>query len=216
MVATAGPRVTHRRAAEELARRDPVMARLVATHGPMRLGPRPRVADRFERLAEAIAYQQLAGAAAAAIWGRVVALTAPGPFDPPAVLALSDEQLRGAGLSRAKVAALRDLAHKVDDGSVALHRLGRMSDDEVVAELTQVRGIGPWSAHMVLLFDLHRLDVWPTGDYGVRAGFGIAYGLTDIPTPRELEAHGDALRPYRSVAAWYCWRATDTKGSART
>lgn len=216
MVTTVGTRVTHRRAAEELARRDPVMARLVATHGPMRLGPRPRVADRFERLAEAIAYQQLAGAAAAAIWGRVVALTAPGPFDPSAVLALADEQLRGAGLSRAKVAALRDLALKVDDGSVALHRLGRMSDDEVVAELTQVRGIGPWSAHMVLLFDLHRLDVWPTGDYGVRAGFGIAYGLTDIPTPRELEAHGDALRPYRSVAAWYCWRATDTNGSART
>jgi hypothetical protein len=155
------------------------------------------VADRFERLAEAIAYQQLAGAAAAAIWGRVVALTAPGPFDPTAVLALSDEQLRGAGLSRSKVAALRELAHKVVDGSVTLHRLGRMSDDEVVAELTRsgasVRG-GAWCSCSTCTASMSG----PPATAGVRAGFGIACGLTDIPTPRELEAHGDALRPYRS------------------
>lgn len=216
--AVTGPRSArspHAVGAAELARRDPVMARLVERHGPMRIGARPPVRDRFERLARAIAYQQLAGAAAAAIWGRVLALTGDAPFAPAAILALDDAELRGAGLSGAKVAALRDLARQVDTGAVRLDRLGRLDDEQVVAELTQVRGIGPWSAHMVLLFDLHRPDVWPTGDLGVRSGYGLAYGLAEPPTPAELAELGEAFRPYRSVAAWYCWRAADAKVSGR-
>jgi len=130
------------------------------------------------------------------------------------VLALTDEQLRGAGLSGAKVAALQDLAGKVDDGDVRLDRLGHMDDESVVRELTKVRGIGPWSAHMVLMFDLGRLDVWPTGDYGVRKGYYRAYDLDDLPTPTELENLGERFRPYRSVAAWYCWRAADAPPEA--
>jgi len=201
----------HADASRALAAQDPVMAALVEAHGPMRIGRKPAASARFEALAQSIAYQQLAGRAAATIWGRVRALVGDDGFTPAAVLALTDEQLRGAGLSGAKTAALRDLALQVDTGAVRLERAGRLSDDEVVAELVRVRGIGPWTAHMFLLFDLHRLDVWPTGDYGVRAGYASAYGLAELPTPKELEARGDAFRPYRSVAAWYCWRTVDTK-----
>lgn len=175
----------------------------------MRLGRRPPASARFERVARAIAHQQLGGAAAGTIWGRVGALVGPAGFTPAAVLALDDDQLRGAGLSGAKVAALRDLAWKVDRGDVRLDRLGHLGDESVVVELTKVRGIGPWSAHMVLMFDLGRLDVWPTGDYGVRNGYHLAYGLAELPTPRELETLGERFSPYRSVAAWYCWRAVD-------
>jgi 3-methyladenine DNA glycosylase/8-oxoguanine DNA glycosylase len=185
------------------------MATLAEQHGPMRIAAKPAVGARFGSIAKAIAYQQLHGKAAETIWQRTVALVDGAPFDPTAVLALTDEQLRGAGLSRAKIAAIRDLAWKADTGAVRLDRLGRMTDDAVVAELTQVRGIGPWTAHMFLLFDLHRLDVWPTGDYGVRNGYRVAYDLDDLPSPAELDTFGEAFRPYRSVAAWYCWRAVD-------
>jgi DNA-3-methyladenine glycosylase II len=196
-------------ATNALARLDPVMADLVSVHGPLRMRPQTAVSERFQAIARAIAYQQLAGKAAAAIWGRTLALTGDGPFDARSVLALADEQLRGAGLSGAKVAALRDLALQVDTGSVRLDALGRMTNDEVVTELTKVRGVGPWTAHMFLMFDLRRADVWPTGDYGVRNGYRIAYGLAEMPEPRELEALGEKFRPFRSVAAWYCWRAVD-------
>ena len=199
----------HADASRALAALDPVMAVLVEHHGLMRIGPKPAVVARFQAIAKAIVYQQLAGKAAEAIWGRTLALVDGAPFAAPAVLALADEQLRGAGLSGAKVAALRDLAWQVDTGGVQLGRLGRLADDEVVAELTKVRGIGPWTAHMFLMFDLHRLDVWPTGDYGVRNGYRLAYARPEMPTPTELGAFGDRFRPYRSVAAWYCWRAVD-------
>lgn len=203
------PPTSHDQAGHELGRRDAVLAALVDQHGPMRLAPKPTVDRRFEALARHIAFQQLAGAAASAIWGRVRALVA-GAFTPEAVLALPEVDLRGAGLSGAKVAAIRDVAAHVLDGSIRLDRLGRMSDDEVVAELTKARGVGPWTAHMFLLFSLHRMDVWPTGDLGVRVGYARAWGLADPPSPAELEAAGDAFRPYRSVAAWYCWRAVET------
>jgi len=206
---SSGRRRGHAEVSVHLAGRDPVLAGLVAEHGPMRLGRRLPVADRFEALAREIAYQQLAGRAAAAIWGRVRA-TVDGPFVPRTVRALPPERLRAAGLSGAKVAAVLDLAHKVDEGSIRLDRVGRLPDDEVVAELTRARGIGPWTAHMFLLFVLQRLDVWPTGDLGVRVGFARAWGLAEVPSARELEARGDAYRPYRSVVAWYCWRAADT------
>jgi DNA-3-methyladenine glycosylase II len=107
---------------------------------------------------------------------------------------------------------MHDLAAHVADGRLALDRAGRLSDDELEAQLVQVRGIGPWTAHMFLLFTLQRLDVWPVGDFGVRSGYGIAYGMTEPPTAKELLALGERFRPYRSVAAWYCWRVLDSPG----
>ncbi len=196
-------------ASAALAEMDPVMAELVQVHGPFRMRRPERAGDRFQALANAIVYQQLAGRAARAIWARVRALV-DGPFTPEAVLALPEAVLRGAGLSGSKVRSLRDLAEKVASGQVRLARIGRLSDAAVEAELTQVRGIGPWTAHMFLMSNLRRLDVWPVGDYGVRAGFARAYGLPELPTPAELMELGERFRPYRSVAAWYCWRVLDT------
>jgi DNA-3-methyladenine glycosylase II len=192
---------------------DPVMARLVAAYGPPRLGRRRTGSSRFEQLAEAICYQQLAGKAAEAIWGRVRRLV-DGPFTPEAVLALGPERLRRAGLSGAKTASLLDLAAKVDDGTVRLDRIGRLSDDDVVRRLISVRGIGPWTAEMFLIFTLRRLDVWPVGDYGVRVGYAKAYGLAEVPTARELAPLGDRFRPYRTYTAWYCWRVAGTQPPA--
>jgi DNA-3-methyladenine glycosylase II len=199
----------HRAASLELARRDPVLARLVELHRPMRIGPRTPVAGRFEAIARSIVYQQLAGRAAATIWGRFRALTDGPVLHPEAVLALDDAAMRAAGLSGAKAAAVRDLALKTSSGAVRLDTLGRRGDDEVVEELCQVRGVGPWTAHMFLLFHLHRMDVWPTGDLGVRNGYRLAWALDEMPTPKELAELGEPFRPYRSVVAWYCWRAVD-------
>ena len=181
------------------------MARLVERAGPMRLRP-PRDPDPFVELAEAIAYQQLAGAAAAAIWTRVAALF-DGAMTPERVLATTDAKFRSAGFSAGKTASVKDLAAKVLDGTVPLDRLRRMRDDQVVARLSEVRGIGRWTAEMFLIFTLRRLDVWPVGDYGVRTGWALAHDVPEIPTPRELEAEGERFRPYRTVAAWYCWQA---------
>ncbi|MDQ2679136.1 MAG: DNA-3-methyladenine glycosylase 2 family protein [Actinomycetota bacterium] len=202
-------RTAWRAAALELAATDPVMARLHDRHGPPipRRGALP--ARRFEALASSIAYQQLAGRAAATIWARV--LDAVGdPFTPEAVLATDPDALRGAGLSGSKTAALLDLAAKSSDGTLRLDRIARLSDAEVIDHLTVVRGIGPWTAQMFLMFDLRRLDVWPTGDYGVRAGFARAFGLDTMPTEKELAALGAPFAPYRSVVAWWCWREVDT------
>lgn len=201
-------RLTPARASLELAARDPVFAELVERHGPARFRPKPRVADRFEHLARSIAYQQLAGRAAAVIWGRVRGLV-DGPFTPDGVLALGEPPLRAAGLSGAKTAALLDLAAHVADGRLDLGVLGRLDDEAVVAQLVQVRGIGRWTAEMFLMFVLHRLDVWPVTDLGVRNGYARAHGLAEAPTPAELAEAGERLRPFRSVAAWYCWRAVD-------
>ena len=203
-------RVGHSDASVALAQLDPVMSALVATHGPMRIAAPPKVEQRFERLAESIVYQQLAGRAAATIWGRVRDIFGPGSLKPQAVLLAPIEQLRAAGLSRAKAAAIIDLAHHVDDGRLELTKLGRMSDSDIIDELIAVRGIGPWTAQMFLMFALGRLDVWPTGDLGVRNGYGIAYRLADPPSSGELAEFGNRFRPYRSVAAWYCWKAADS------
>jgi len=188
------------------------MAALVERHGPMRTPPTVPVDRRFENLAEAIAYQQLAGRVAATIWGRVRALFDDGPLDPVAVLATSEADLRGAGLSGAKTAAILDLAAHAADGRLELQRMGRLGDEVVIDELVAVRGIGRWTAQMFLIFALRRLDVWPTGDLGVRAGYGLAYGLSESPTPKVLEELGQPLRPFRSLAAWYCWRAVEAPG----
>jgi len=193
-----------------LRAQDPVLARLVDRHGPPPVRRPVRSDRRFESLAEAIVYQQLAGRAAATIHGRFVAAL-DGSVTPETVLASSDELLASCGLSRAKAASIRDLAGHVADGRLALERIGRLSDDEVVTHLTQVRGIGPWTAQMFLLGTLGRLDVWPTGDYGVRAGFGRAWGLDGIPSVQELTELGEPFRPYRSLVAWYCWRVVDDR-----
>jgi 3-methyladenine DNA glycosylase/8-oxoguanine DNA glycosylase len=196
-------------AVEDLARRDRVIRRMVATHGPpdLRRG-RPR-RPHFAELARMICYQQLAGRAASAIHARFVDLFDGDPT-PEAVLAADGAALRAAGLSASKAASIRDLAEKVEAGLVALDRVSRLPDDEVVRELTLVRGIGEWTAHMFLMFQLGRLDVWPTLDYGVRNGYARLYGLAELPSARELAPLGERFRPYRSLVAWYCWRAVDT------
>jgi DNA-3-methyladenine glycosylase II len=190
-----------------VARKDPAMARLIKAAGPMQL--RDRLDDGFAALVRSIMYQQLAGAAAATIHGRFLKLFPEG-LTPTAVLALPEGAMRSAGLSGSKAAAVADLALKVGDGTVPLHDVDSLSDDELVARLVQVRGIGRWTAEMFLMFQLQRLDVWPVDDYGVRKGWALAHKLKDLPTPRALQAEGDPFRPYRSVAAWYCWRAVDT------
>jgi DNA-3-methyladenine glycosylase II len=199
-------------AATILAERDPVLRRLVAEAGPARV--RPPAESHFEALVRAIVYQQLAGAAAAAIHGRLIAALG-GQVTPERLLSLADEALRSAGLSGSKTASLRDLAAKIVDGTVVLDPAGLRaeSDTEVVARLSTVRGIGKWTAEMFLMFQLRRLDVWPTGDLGVRKGFGLAWGIP-TPTAKELEPLGDPYRPYRSVVAWYCWRAAEIYGRA--
>jgi DNA-3-methyladenine glycosylase II len=187
-----------------------VLAGLVHRHGLPPARGRVAAADRFAAIARAVVYQQLAGNAAAAIHGRFVdALD--GVVTPDRVLALDPDLLRSCGLSGSKAATIRDLAAKVASGEVALDRIGRLTDGEVVDHLTRVRGIGPWTAQMFLLATLGRLDVWPVGDYGVRAGFARAWGLPELPGPKELVPLGEPFRPYRSVVAWYCWRVMDDR-----
>src|SRR2546430_10604364 len=130
-----------------------------------------------------------------------------GDLSPEAVLAVPPRKLRAAGLSGRKVASIRDLTAKVVDGTVPLDRIGRLADQDVITRLSVVRGIGQWTAEMFLIFQLRRLDVWPVGDYGVRKGYALAYDLRKLPTPKQLEGEGERFRPYRTVAAWYCWQA---------
>jgi DNA-3-methyladenine glycosylase II len=194
-----------RQAARLLAERDPTIARLVEEAGPPTF---PKSAEtHFAALVRSVVYQQLAGPAARAIHGRLAEAVA-GELTPERVLATSAETLRAAGLSARKVASLQDLSTKVLDGSVVLdgRRLARESDTEVVARLTTVLGIGKWSAEIFLMFQLRRLDVWPTGDLGVRKGYGLAWKIP-TPTPKQLDALGEPYHPYRSIVAWYCWRA---------
>jgi DNA-3-methyladenine glycosylase II len=183
------------------------MARLIKAAGRMEL--RPAIEDNFAALARSIMYQQLAGAAASTIHGRFLKLFADG-LSPVAVLALPEGIMRTAGVSGAKSTAITDLARKVQDGTVPLDAVDSFSDDELVAHLVQVRGIGPWTAQMFLIFQLRRLDVWPIDDYGIRKGWALAHKLKDVPAPRALQPEGDLFRPYRTIAALYCWRAVDT------
>jgi DNA-3-methyladenine glycosylase II len=195
-------------ASADLARRAPEFARIVEAAGPCDLrSGRPR-RTHFAELARAVCYQQLAGPAARTIHGRFEALFDGDPT-PEQVLALPVVALRGAGLSAAKAASIRDLAEHVIAGTVVLDRVGRRSDDQIVEQLTRVRGIGRWTAEMFLMFQLGRLDVWPVDDLGVRKGYARLHDLAEPPAARALELLGDAFRPYRSVAAWYCWRAVD-------
>lgn len=210
--ASGNQRISPAEAAVVLASRDPVLAELVDAAGPIRISR--RTGSHFAGLVEAIVYQQLAGAAATAIHRRLVAALND-DVQPEALVALPDETLRAAGLSANKARSLRDLAAKVLDGTVVLspRGLSRQSDEEVIARLSTVRGIGPWTAQMFLIFRLRRLDVWPVGDFGVRQGYGLAWQVP-TPTARELEPLGDPYRPYRTVLAWYCWRAVELYAGA--
>jgi DNA-3-methyladenine glycosylase II len=191
-------------AVREVTARDRVLANLAALAGTLR--HRPRDPDgHFGALVRAITFQQLAGPAARAIHGRV-RLLVDGPLTPEALAAVPDAALRGAGLSAAKLASLRDLSAKVLDGTVVLDR-ARVADEDVIAGLTTVRGIGRWTAEMYLMFELRRLDIWPVDDLGVRQGYATAWGLDPPPTARALQPLGDRFRPYRSVVARYCWEA---------
>jgi 3-methyladenine DNA glycosylase/8-oxoguanine DNA glycosylase len=192
-------------AVREVAARDPVLANLVALAGPLR--HRPRDPDgHFGVLVRAIVFQQLAGNAARAIHQRVRA-TVDGDLTAAALAAVPDEPLRAAGLSANKLASLRDLSAKVLDGTVDLARLSRQTDEEIIARLVTVRGIGRWTAEMFLMFQLRRLDVWPVDDLGVRQGYGLAWGIDPPPPPRELQPLGERFRPFRSIVARYCWEA---------
>ena len=202
--------MNHKHAHKLLRASHPRMAELIARSRRYNITPAVSIRP-FDALAESIAYQQLSGKAAGTIFGRVRALYPKRKWlDPEQLLATPDETLRAAGLSRAKTAALKDLAAKTIDGTVPAGRaLIRMSDDEIITRLTAVRGIGRWTVEMLLLFDLGRPDVWPVDDYGVRKGFAKTFGRRKLPTPKQLMKFGEKWRPYRSVAAWYFWRALD-------
>lgn len=199
------PRISLAAAVAEVRKRDPFLNRLVARIGPIRY--RKRHPDgHFGTLVRAIVFQQLAGSAARAIFDRVVA-AAGGSLTPQSLIAVSDKDLRAAGLSQNKLLSLRDLSAKVFDGSVDLSGSAKQSDEEIVAKLVTVRGIGTWTAEMYLMFELRRLDVWPVGDLAVRQGYAIGWDLETPPKPKELLALGEPFRPYRSVVALYCWEA---------
>lgn len=187
-----------------LAAADPVMAAFVERAGEF--PPHARHGDYFGSLARSILFQQLAGRAAAAIHSRFVQAVG-GEVTPDAVLAVAPEALRAAGLSSAKAAAVIDLATRALDGTVPLAGLGKLDDEEIIARLSTVRGIGRWTAEMFLMFELERPDVWPIDDFGVRSGWTLIYSLPALIKPRDLREQGERFRPYRSLAARYCWQA---------
>ena len=197
------------RAYRHLRHVDPVVGALIDEHGPFR--PRPG-GDPYGSLVRTILFQQLAGPAARAIQRRWYALygdEARTP-QPEEILGTSDEQFRGAGVSREKAGYLRDLAEHIVSGGLEFDPLDGMPDDAVVEALTTVRGIGEWSAHMFLMFQLGRPDVLPVGDLGVRNGMRVAYALDETPTPAQAREIGEPWTPYRTVGAWYMWRAVET------
>jgi 3-methyladenine DNA glycosylase/8-oxoguanine DNA glycosylase len=191
---------------------DPTLARLIERAGACGFRA-TRTQSPFLALAESIAYQQLTGKAAATIFGRFRAIYGRRHPTPERVIDTTDEVLRAAGLSRGKVLALRDLSAKTLDGTVpTMAGLQRLSDEEIIERLTSIRGIGQWTAEMLLMFRLGRPDILPATDYGVRKGYAIAYRKRELPTPAELLKRGERWRPYRSVASWYLWRAVDLGG----
>ena len=200
----------HARARRILLRRDPILAALIKRHGPCGLVAAQR-ADHFSALVRAITGQQLSTKAAATIYTRMAALMPGGIPTPEGFAAITDEQLRAAGMSRQKIAYLRDLSEKVSTSALDLQALDALADDDVIAALVQVKGIGRWSAEMFLIFRLLRPDVLPVDDLGIVVAVQRAYGLRTRPTAERLRKIGDAWRPYRSVASWYLWRSLDNE-----
>ena len=196
-----------RKALNHLKNCDPVLRGIIERVGPFRMEYGP---PEFHSLAESILYQQLNGKAAATIFARFVALTGD-PVTPQGILKLSLEQLRGVGLSKQKSAYLRDLAEKTASGLLDFSKLADLPDEEVIAHLTQVKGIGIWTAQMFLMFTLRRPDVLPTGDYGVQAAIKKHYRKRKLPKPKNMEKIARRWAPYRSIACWYLWRSLDIK-----
>lgn len=199
------------RACRHLSRADPLMRRLVRAHGPCRLQPAWRRSP-YEALVRAVVYQQLTGHVAGKILDRFVGLFPGSRFPLPSdVLDASDDALRTAGLSRQKAGYLRDIARHAQSGVVPMRRsaIARSGDEAIIERLTQVKGIGRWTVEMLLIFTLGRLDVLPVDDYGVRKGYMRASGGDELPKPRDLHDIGEIWTPYRSVAAWYLWRAAE-------
>ena len=190
--------------AARIVKVDPAFRSIVESIGPLAI--RPPSDDAFQALLRTIVFQQLAGKAASAILGRVLALFDGDP-SPEGLLAVDETKLRQAGLSANKTLAVVDLAHKFIDGTVPSDDLDALGDEEVIERLSRIRGIGRWSAEMFLLFQLRRPDIWPVDDLGVRNGWRNIHRLEAAPTPKELAALGDPFRPQRSAVAWYCWRA---------
>jgi len=200
-------KASHAQATKHLKNSDPVLAAIIERVGPCRL----QFGDpTFHALAESILYQQLNGKAAETIFNRFTAL-AGDPLTPKGVLKLTDEQMRGVGLSRQKTAYLRDLAEKTQAGLLEFERMAEMSEEEVIAHLTQVKGIGEWTAHMFLMFTLRRPDILPVGDYGVQAAIKKHYKKRKWPKPAIMEKIAKPWAPYRSIACWYLWKSLDVK-----
>jgi 3-methyladenine DNA glycosylase/8-oxoguanine DNA glycosylase len=199
----------HARAIAHLRSRDPRLDAWIERLGPIKL-PNRRSPDPFLALLETIAHQQLAGAAARAIWARVLQLFPEGPPAPEQLIALPDERLRGAGLSKAKAAAMKDIAARALAGEVPdATRIARMSELEIKEQLTRIRGVGPWTVDMLLIFTLRRPDILPLGDYGVQKGFQVLHGKRKLPTRKQLLAAAEVWRPHRTTAALYLWRIAD-------
>lgn len=200
-----------RQAEKHLSRRDPVLRQIIKKHSPCLIRPHTRY---FETLTGSIISQQLSTKAADTIWKRFQSLYAPLRCPrPDQILATPDETLRATGMSFGKVAFIKDLAARTADGSLKLARLSRMSDEEIITALTQVKGIGVWTVHMFLIFSLGRLDVLPVGDLGIRRAIERGYGFDHLPIATEIEqiAETNSWRPYCSVASWYLWRSLENK-----
>jgi len=196
-----------RKAIHHLRNCDPVLAAIIQQVGPFRMEYAPA---EFCSLAEAIVYQQLNGKAALTIFKRFSEVAGE-PLSPAGILRLTDEQMRAVGLSKQKSSYLKDLAAKTASGTLDFSRLHELPDEEVIKHLTQVKGIGVWTAHMFLMFSLRRPDVLPTGDYGVQMAMKKHYRKRKLPRPRDMEKIARAWAPYRSIACWYLWRSLDLK-----
>jgi DNA-3-methyladenine glycosylase II len=196
-----------RKAINHLKKCDPVLRGIIERVGPFRM---EYGVPQFSSVAEAIVYQQLNGKAAETIFKRFAALAGE-PLTPEGILKLSGEQLRGVGLSKQESACLKDLAQKTAEGILDFSKLPELPDEEVIEHLTQVKGIGVWTAHMFLIFSLRRLNVLPTGDYGVQMALKRHYRKRKLPKPKDMEKIARAWEPYRSVACWYMWRSLDIK-----
>ncbi len=195
-----------RKAITHLKKSDPVLAAIIQRVGPYVMEYRE---PAFETLVRSIVYQQLSGKVAAVILGRLEAALPDGNINPSAILNLASEKMRALGLSTAKTSYIRDLAERTQSGQIVFERISERTDEEVIEHLTQVKGIGVWTAHMFLMFALQRPNVLPTGDLGVRAAIRKAYALAELPTPKEVTVIAERWHPYCSVAAWYLWRSLD-------
>jgi DNA-3-methyladenine glycosylase II len=191
---------------------DPVMRKLIRAVGPFTLRP---TRNRFSILARSIISQQISTAAARTIRGRLEGILDNGGLTAEAIATLKESDLRSVGLSRQKASYLLDLAQKTRDGTVRLDRIGRLSDEAVIEMVTQVKGIGRWTAEMFLIFSLGRLDVLPVDDLGVRSAIKNLYGLRELPDKNTCMEIAAPWRPYASIASWYCWRSLDLKREVR-